>query len=373
MPLVCKNREVSVFSSLCYIASKTNKGLLEQLSTLLKTRFDIETTLEDGRLDITEKKSIQTFIEQIGVRYCFHKAHSLTAVLSYYKYTDLIESRPIMQLEDYLKETGLDVFSYAVDKITLPCYKLKVISIEDAGEHEVFDLTIEEPYSNYVSAGAISHNCNEPPRVPGQDEATWNRIRILEYESKFVLPHDMNKWPVPTDEEDQFKLKRFKADGSFSKRLPDLAPVFLWMLFERYKDYKKRGLREPQEVSMATNVYRAMNDIFMQFIEDMIEPVPFDPEDKKKPFLKLSDLHAEFTTWYSINHSSYAKEKITKVTLLHEFNKRLGPAVKQTKAVQGWYGYRIVEDEGPTDEKQQQLQNILNGSKKIVAAPIKTK
>ena len=207
--------------------------------------------------------------------------------------------------------------------------------------------------------------CNEPPKVPGQDEATWNRIRILEYESKFVMTKDMDKWPVPNTEKEQFEMKRFKADTGFSNRLPDLAPVFLWMLFERYKDYKKRGLREPQEVSMATNVYRAMNDIFVQFIEDRIEKVIILPgtEDKKKPFLKLNDVHAEFTTWYSINHSSYAKEKITKITLLHEFNKRFGPAVKpagsKSLQAQGWYGYRIAEDEAPTDEKQQQLQDIL--------------
>ena len=216
--------------------------------------------------------------------------------------------------------------------------------------------------------------CNEPPKVPGQDEATWNRIRVLEYESKFVMAQDYNKWPVPADEEEQFKLKRFKADTGFKKRLPELAPVFLWMLFERYKDYKKRGLREPQEVKMSTDIYQTNNDIFLQFIEEMIEkvPIPEGVKDEDKPFLKITDVHPEFTTWHTTNYSSYAKEKIPKPTLLHELNRRLGQAVKRTKTVQGWYGLRIVQDEGPSDEKQQQLQDILDGKKKN-AAPVVAK
>lgn len=207
--------------------------------------------------------------------------------------------------------------------------------------------------------------CNEPPSVPGHDDATWNRIRIVDFESKFVKPQDLHKFPVPVSEEEQFKMKRFKADPNFGNRLPEFAPVLLSMLFARYKKYKTRGLREPEEVQMATSVYRGRNDVFLQFIQEQIDMPVYakDTPDKDKPFLKLADLHSEFTSWYHENHSSYAKEKFNKPTLRHEFNKRFSGFGKQGR-YEGWYGYRIAMDE-PVDEKQKILQTKL-ASKTVV-------
>lgn len=212
--------------------------------------------------------------------------------------------------------------------------------------------------------------CNEPPQVPGHDDATWNRIRILDYESKFVKPQDLHKFPVPSSVQEQFKMKRFKADPSFGRRLPDMAPVLLSMLFDRYKKYKKRGLREPPEVQMATNTYRSTNDVHLQFIEDRIEIVQYakDTPDKDKVFLRLPDLYSEFTSWYQETHSSYSKEKVNKISLMHEFNKRFTNAAKQGRT-HGWYGYKIVDDE-PDDEKQRKLREmtIAVASAKAVSA-----
>jgi P4 family phage/plasmid primase-like protien len=252
--------------------------------------------------------------------------------------------------------------------------------------------------------------CNEPPKVPGHDEATWNRIRVLEFDSKFVMKKDLNKFPVPDSLEDQYTTRRFHAKADFSKRLPDLAPVLLWMLVERFKEYKKTGLREPKEVQLATAQYRAFNDVFLQFVQDKIEkvelpantplPTPVATPVSKKaakgsktptpkimtpatqpssavstpksraekaaiaaelaklPFLKLAELHSEFSAWYQENHSSYAKEKFNKITLLHEFNKRFGGASKQGRIV-GWYGYRIVDDVAEDDDQQKKLKALL--------------
>jgi len=212
--------------------------------------------------------------------------------------------------------------------------------------------------------------CNEPPKVPGHDDATWNRIRVLDYESKFVKPKDLDKYPVPEDEEEQFKMKRFKADPSFMRKLPELAPYFIWILFERFKHYKKNGLKEPVEVQMSTNAYRAMNDVYLQFVDDRIRKVT--PEEIKadvnqeKYFLKIGDLHDEFIEWYHENHSSYTKEKFSRITLIHEFSKRFGAATKKGR-IQGWYGYEIVLDESAasnggvngTDPKANQLRFLV--------------
>ncbi len=200
--------------------------------------------------------------------------------------------------------------------------------------------------------------CNEPPKVPGHDGATWDRIKVVEFESKFVKPSDLDRWPVPKTTTEQYAAKRFHANLDFGRKLPGFAPVLLWMLFQRYKLCKLNGIAEPPEVKMATNMYRAMNDVYLQFIQEKIEMVeyPADTPEESRSFLKLINLHEEFSTWYQDNHSSYAKEKFNKLTLEHEFNKRFGASTKKNKLV-GWYGYKIVEEEMDNDHKE--LQDLL--------------
>jgi phage/plasmid-associated DNA primase len=198
--------------------------------------------------------------------------------------------------------------------------------------------------------------CNEPPKVPGHDDATWNRIRIVDYESKFVKPADLDKWPVPESVEEQFKKRRFAADLTFTSKLDSLAPYFLWILFQRYQIYKKVGLKEPDEVRLATDNYKTKNDVYKQFI-DMCIRIPTAKEleadaGKKKYLIKAAELHAEFMSWYHENHASYSKEKISRITIIHEFNKRFSSAIKIGKT-QGWYGYEIISDSESNDDKDQ--------------------
>lgn len=217
--------------------------------------------------------------------------------------------------------------------------------------------------------------CNDPPKIPGHDEATFDRLKILLYESKFVKPDQLEKYPVSQDKNKQFEEKRFLADLSFSKKLKGLAPYFLWMLFENYKEYKKSGgLQEPPEVKIPTELYRDKNDVYRQFITDKIKPMPITPKMKvnDKPFLSLSELHSDFINWYREVHESYTKDKFTQNTLLHEFNRRFNEeAVKQEKEViikgkkvlkvtrtRGWYGYVLVKDDDD-GEKSNDLRNKI--------------
>jgi phage/plasmid-associated DNA primase len=231
---------------------------------------------------------------------------------------------------------------------------------ELTGNDSFFARGIYEKGTEVRPCFTLFMQCNEPPGVPGHDEATWNRIRVLDYESKFVKPQDLEKYPVPEDEKEQYKMKRFKADLSFGKRLPELAPVLLSMLFDRRKKYKQRGLKEPKEVKLSTNMYRANNDVYLQFIQDRIEEITYPKKTplEKMTFLRLPDLYSEFTSWYQENYSSY-REKFNKVSLMHEFNKKFSNSGKQGR-IHGWYGYKICDEE-ITDEKQRKLQEILGG------------
>ena len=233
--------------------------------------------------------------------------------------------------------------------------------------------------------------CNEPPKIPGDDEAMWNRLRVLEYDSKFVRPNYLDKYPVPVSEDEQFKMRRFKADLEFGARLPELASALLWLLFERFKNNRGKSLHDPPEVSYATNMYRSLNDVYMQFLQDRVQKVDVekkedsdvvkegepkkivkatkrvpDPAVKAKAaktvvaFLTLTEIYEEFVSWFHENHQSYARgSKTNKIALKHELTKKLGPIEKKGVSP-GWFGYQII-NEVETDERQTQLNDLLAG------------
>lgn len=194
--------------------------------------------------------------------------------------------------------------------------------------------------------------CNEPPKIPDSDEATWNRVRLLDYESKFVLPDKLNEYPVPPTPKEQMEMKRFHANPHFDNELPALAPAFLWMLFQRYRKYRESGFKTqilPKKVRISTSMYRSLNDVYQQFVQDRtekIEGLVVDEEYRKRKdaaFLNVNVLYSEYDTWFTQNYKSYVKDKVSKIAFLHEMNKKLRNAGKQGK-ISGWFGYKIPED-----------------------------
>jgi len=192
--------------------------------------------------------------------------------------------------------------------------------------------------------------CNEPPEIPGHDEAVWSRIRVIDHESKFVKPQDIKKWPVPSSEEEQFKMKRFRADPSFGERIPILANVMLWLVFQRYKKCSKtKELHEPQEVLISTEKYQNDNDIYRKFYADKIEKVQ-NVDEAKKTVLKLQNVFSLFREWYKEEYPSY-RDTIGKGTFKNELCKKMG-VIRNPEDVygfddkkHGWVGYREIQQD----------------------------
>lgn len=208
--------------------------------------------------------------------------------------------------------------------------------------------------------------CNVPPKVPGHDEATWSRMRLLDFEAKFVLESDLWQYPVPETFEEQLKMKRFHADPNLSNKISDMAPVLLWKIFNHFPVYKKWGLREPKEVMMSTDKYKTSNDIYKQFYEEKIDKVSADDtkRDVKKSFISASALYSLFKDWYIENHPTYARrEMIGASTVKKEMVKIMGQ-IKNDGDVYGlgdrnrFWGYQILYEEGDVDD----IQSKLNGT-----------
>lgn len=93
--------------------------------------------------------------------------------------------------------------------------------------------------------------CNKVPKIQSNDPATWNRIRVLPFESRFM------------DSPDEKSEYEFKKDENF---VIDIAfqQAFMTKLFRLYKDGYDSF--EPEQVKEATRVFQGKNDTIQHFI-----------------------------------------------------------------------------------------------------------
>lgn len=134
--------------------------------------------------------------------------------------------------------------------------------------------------------------CNKPPILPAGDQATWNRIRVIPFESNFTDN-------APEDEKEQIELKRFPKDPRFSDKIPMLTEGLAWYLIRRHQLNPDGIIVEPDKVKLATTKYRIRNDFYRQFIKECIE-------DTDDGCLLLMELYQAFKSWYhtSVPNSS---------------------------------------------------------------------
>lgn len=126
--------------------------------------------------------------------------------------------------------------------------------------------------------------CNGLPKLRNSDKATWNRLRVIPFESTFVEPGK----PCPPTFEEQLLEKKFPMDRTFTSKLPGMVKAFAWYLL-RWRT-KVTVLVEPDKVKEATAMYRRQNDLYRQFIEECI--VEADST------LSLSELYSFFKDWF---------------------------------------------------------------------------
>lgn len=132
--------------------------------------------------------------------------------------------------------------------------------------------------------------CNKLPKMRYSDKATWNRIRVIPFESTFVRRGE----PCPETYEEQLREKRFPMDKEFSKKIPDLVQAFAWYLLKHHEHIVNDPTYvryEPDKIKEATATYRKQNDIYRQFIEECIIE---DGESR----ISLTELYAQFKEWF---------------------------------------------------------------------------
>lgn len=125
--------------------------------------------------------------------------------------------------------------------------------------------------------------CNEPPKLPYNDRATWNRIRVIPFESTFTDD-------PPSSWEEQLLQKRFPKDKDFASKIPKMIEPFAWILLHTLK-FNKKVCIEPEKVLMATSNYRKKNDVYRQFTDEFIIV-------NEKSQVSLPEIYSIFKDWY---------------------------------------------------------------------------
>lgn len=168
--------------------------------------------------------------------------------------------------------------------------------------------------------------CNRLPVIKDGDQATWNRIRVIPFESKFVAECE-----CADSEEQRMREKKFPMDKYFSEKMDKLTKPLAWYLIEKLKKLDLFDNKDPpQKVLVATNVYRQENDVYKQFIECRIDDAASD--DK----LPVSDVYVAFKQWIQDEFAQYAIP--SKLVLKQRLSLYLGETVERgTK----WEGFKL--------------------------------
>lgn len=228
---------------------------------------------------------------------------------------------PFIKIKPYLIRTKLDRFcndgkkaKYSVsrDMNSLPVYQSFVIGKRSIGKEHVYDITVKEPFSSFVANGAVVHNCNKLLRLSGGDPAMWARIDVLPFESRFPK----NASEVPDSVEEQFRKKIFPRDPNFADKLPKLRQPFMWLLFQTYKELRKKGpTPKPPKVLSATDEYKRANDITLQYITERVTV------DNTKT-LSINEVYSDFVEWFKLTFTSIKPPNRNE--LLEELTSRWG-------------------------------------------------
>ena len=146
--------------------------------------------------------------------------------------------------------------------------------------------------------------CNQLPAVPSNDDGTWRRLRIIDFNSKFT--------------DNPVKANEFMIDNTLKQKIPEWGASFLSYLLHIYNtEYKNMTyLADPVEVMTSTKQYKMENDFYTEYIAERIIVT-----NNEKDYIKVGPLWEDFKAWYGLNKGNNKPKKIEYVKFLNkQFN-----------------------------------------------------
>jgi P4 family phage/plasmid primase-like protien len=180
--------------------------------------------------------------------------------------------------------------------------------------------------------------CNRLPDIPSQDNGTWRRIRVTEWETEFVDVDKQGKYNGKA-----LNRNQFAKDYNLLEKMEETKQAFMWLLLNVYYPiYKKdnRKITEPAKVTKKTIEYQKENDVFLEFFNCVLAKT-----DDIKTTELLTTVYATFKDWFKSSRSGVIQSKKTMEEYLKnrdfKYDKRF------------LYGYKIRDI-----EKENELVNL---------------
>lgn len=231
----------------------------------------------------------------------------------------------------------------------------RIIITQETGDERINTGTLKELTGNDTfyarglykgSSGAIIPMftlflaCNNLPRIPQDEEPTWRRIIILEFQSKFIDG-------APASREEQMRTKTFPINRNKQNDIVALAPCLLWFLFKRClsKNFHKNGKLHFSDTYLECKTrHRNKNDVIFSFCQDKLTV-----EMKEENFITVTNMFKAFKEWFPTSYPSqkpsYDRDKFEVCLSRHlgETTRRFVPGLK-TK-VKGWTNIVLNEEQ----------------------------
>ncbi|AHL67522.1 DNA primase [Chloriridovirus anopheles1] len=188
--------------------------------------------------------------------------------------------------------------------------------------------------------------CNQLPALKDVDDATWERIRIIPFESKFV---SKAKCPKTIQEQEQRKMFLCDTEITLPKRMEELAEALGWYLIQVLKEKEERrrnGTYEsiiPDKVNEAKLQYQIKCDLLLNFMEDTYIKTG---DDKHK--MTFDQMFVSFRAWYT---DSFVDKKIpfNKQEFIEVIKNKHG-LLQSDKVLKGYIYNRKCDDSDSDNE-----------------------
>lgn len=144
------------------------------------------------------------------------------------------------------------------------------------GRDQIRSRDLYEKNQSWVPEGAVWLATNYLPRLSGDDNAVWARMKPIEFNQVF-----MN-----TDRDEPNVGVKIAAE--------EAAGIFNWLL-EGVRQYRQHGLAEPTEVKQSNEEHRRTVDDVIQFLEARQDAGLIVEEEGAK--LRVSDLYKSYEDW----------------------------------------------------------------------------
>lgn len=188
---------------------------------------------------------------------------------------------------------------------------------------------------------------NGIPCVKDKDKAVEDRIKVFPHLSKWVKKDKL------AEIEESERHRFFLEDTDFHKRIPILAPAFLWMLTQYYPKYATEGLSPlPECIVNYTKEYWRKSDRIGCFLEESVTAITKDGKPDPKFHLDLVSIYEDFKIWWK---QAYPSSFMPSRDILKEdLYNRDGWG----KSLKGWYGVALNSRiAGPSDFDAKQFIN----------------